>query len=113
MVSRFIYIIPSTESPKVPKGYVTFPKGEVGAEGNSQLCYRDVTSPINLQDYNALDSSGGRNTGNHAHIVQKSVQFKMQHWERSLLFFPSSDNEQSSERIYLCTTCIYIEGILF
>lgn len=87
MVSRFINIIPSTESPKVPKGYVTFPKGEVGAEGNSKLCYRDVTSPINLQDYNALDSSGGRNTGNHAHIVQKSVQFKMQHWKRSLLFF--------------------------
>lgn len=51
-----------TKSPKVPKGYVTFPKGEVGAEGNSKLCYRDVTSPINLQDYNALDSSGGRNT---------------------------------------------------
>lgn len=54
-----------TETPKVPKGYVTFPKGEGGPEGDSKLCYRDVTSPINQEDYNALDSSGGRNTGTH------------------------------------------------
>ncbi|XP_061169917.1 ankyrin repeat and SAM domain-containing protein 3-like [Saccostrea echinata] len=52
----------TTKSPKVPKGYVTFPKGDMGADGKSKLNYRDVTSPINLQDYNALDSSGGRNT---------------------------------------------------
>lgn len=41
----------------VPKGYVTFPPP--AEETTPQLSYRDVTSPINMQDY-ALDSSGGR-----------------------------------------------------
>lgn len=41
----------------VPKGYVTFPQS--AEETTPQLSYRDVTSPINMQDY-ALDSSGGR-----------------------------------------------------
>lgn len=98
----FIYIIPSTESPKVPKGYVTFPKGEVGVEGNSKLCYRDVTSPINLQDYNALDSSGGRNTGNHAHIVQNQSNLKCSIGKDLYFFFhPLIMNKVQKEYIYV------------
>lgn len=65
----FIYIIFFIESLKVLKGYVMFFKGEVGVEGNFKLCYRDVIFFINLQDYNVLDSLGGRNIGNYVYIV--------------------------------------------
>ncbi|XP_071176021.1 ankyrin repeat and SAM domain-containing protein 3-like isoform X1 [Mytilus edulis] len=49
----------STGDTCVPKGYVTFPPP--AEETTPQLSYRDVTSPINMQDY-ALDSSGGRDS---------------------------------------------------
>ena len=47
----------------VPKGYVTFPEGEESVEAK-KLSYRDVTSPINPDDYK-LDTSGYR--GKHKH----------------------------------------------
>lgn len=43
----------------VPQGYVTFPQSEI--PNTTQLSYRDVTSPINPQDYN-LDSSGDKDS---------------------------------------------------
>ncbi|XP_045208029.2 LOW QUALITY PROTEIN: ankyrin repeat and SAM domain-containing protein 3-like [Mercenaria mercenaria] len=43
---------------EVPKGYVTFPD-ETSTEQPQKLSYRDVTSPINPEDYK-LDSSGSR-----------------------------------------------------
>ncbi|ESO88400.1 hypothetical protein LOTGIDRAFT_125983 [Lottia gigantea] len=47
----------------VPKGYVTFPQclGDQGED--TQISYRDVTSPINPEDY-TLDSSGGKEDSN-------------------------------------------------
>ncbi|KAK7105889.1 hypothetical protein V1264_017212 [Littorina saxatilis] len=44
----------------VPRGYMSFPHGE-GEAGDTQLSYRDVTSPINQEDYR-LDSSGGKDS---------------------------------------------------
>ncbi|KAK3107869.1 hypothetical protein FSP39_024033 [Pinctada imbricata] len=52
----------SAGHPKVPKGYVTFPQGEEEEDEATKLSYRDVTSPINMQDYKALDSSGGKDS---------------------------------------------------
>ena len=45
----------------VPKGYVTFPQEGAGEPDPQpqKLSFRDVTSPINPQDY-TLDSSGGK-----------------------------------------------------
>ncbi|XP_046369283.2 ankyrin repeat and SAM domain-containing protein 3-like isoform X1 [Haliotis rufescens] len=43
----------------VPKGYMTFPQAEGPQAEETKLSYRDVTSPINPEDY-TLDSSGGR-----------------------------------------------------
>ena len=45
----------------VPKGYVTFQQEGVGEPDprSQKLSFRDVTSPINPQDY-TLDSSGGK-----------------------------------------------------
>ncbi|XP_050416603.2 ankyrin repeat and SAM domain-containing protein 3 [Patella vulgata] len=43
----------------VPKGYVTFPQNTGEQNDETQLSYRDVTSPINPEDY-TLDSSGGK-----------------------------------------------------
>ncbi|XP_052258661.1 ankyrin repeat and SAM domain-containing protein 3-like [Dreissena polymorpha] len=43
----------------VPKGFVTFPEGETSDGQPTKLSYRDVTSPINPEDYK-LDSSGSR-----------------------------------------------------
>ena len=39
---------------------MTFPQGDTESEDATKLSYRDVTSPINMQDYKALDSSGGK-----------------------------------------------------
>ncbi|XP_076458051.1 ankyrin repeat and SAM domain-containing protein 3-like [Babylonia areolata] len=44
----------------VPRGYMTFPHGE-GEHADTLLSYRDVTSPINQEDYH-LDSSGGKDS---------------------------------------------------
>lgn len=43
----------------VPKGYVTFPEGDAANDQPQKLSNRDVTSPINPEDYK-LDSSGSR-----------------------------------------------------
>ena len=42
----------------VPRGYMSFPHGE-GERAETLLSYRDVTSPINHEDYH-LDSSGDK-----------------------------------------------------
>ncbi|KAJ8322386.1 hypothetical protein KUTeg_000857 [Tegillarca granosa] len=49
------------QHPNVPKGYVTFPQIEAESGESPKLSYRDVTSPINPQDYH-LSSSGGRDS---------------------------------------------------
>lgn len=49
--------------PKVPKGYLSFKQNETDPSDAPKLSFRDVTSPINQQDYNsALDSSGGKDS---------------------------------------------------
>ncbi|XP_033758820.1 LOW QUALITY PROTEIN: ankyrin repeat and SAM domain-containing protein 3-like [Pecten maximus] len=49
--------------PKVPKGYLSFKQNEADPSDAPKLSFRDVTSPINQQDYNsALDSSGGKDS---------------------------------------------------
>ena len=58
----------------IPKGYMTFEQ-EGGGEPEPQpqkLSFRDVTSPINPQDY-TLDSSGGK--GNHYTPMQYTLIF--------------------------------------
>lgn len=68
----------------MPRGYLSFPHGE-GEYGDTQLSYRDVTSPINQEDY-ILDSSGGKGKQQPLYMTTLTVQESVLGFFLNLIF---------------------------